>query len=115
MASVEADPPPFFAPFPERGIWDRVGLTRGQFLGTLGASIVLFVVVGGPVWRHVHDSHLLRIAVSYGVIPAAVGAALWWNGTPRPALLVGASAVIAAVKLVLTAAFLLAVALVGGR
>jgi hypothetical protein len=99
--------PPLFGPLPERGIWTPLGLSRAQFLGILALSVLLFVVVGGPVWRHVHDSHFTRIAVSYAVIPACVCAALAWNRTARPALVLGASAVLAALKLVLTAALLL--------
>jgi len=103
---------PFFGGLPERGPWTAVGLTRAQFLAILGLSIALFVFVGGPVWSHVHDRHLARIAVSYGVIPIAVATALHRNGDARPGLVLGASAIIAVVKLVVTAALLVAVALV---
>lgn len=106
---------PLFAPVPEHGIWTRVGLTRTQFLGILGLAVALFVGVGGPVWLHVHDGHFLRITLSYGVIPVAVAAALWRNGTPRLGLLLGGSGVIAALKLLLTAALLLVVAIARGR
>ena len=104
-------PPRFFGALPEHGIWTTVGLRRGQFLAVLGVSIGLFVFVGGPLWAHVHDHHLARIAVSYGAIPVGVALALRANGTLRPALVVGGSAMIALLKLVLTAALLLIVAL----
>jgi hypothetical protein len=100
-----------FGPLPTHGIWTAVGLRRGQFLAVLTLSIVLFVLVDGPVWRHLRDGHLVRIAVSYGAIPPAVMAALARNGTLTPRLLVAASAVIALLKLVLTAGLLVAIAL----
>jgi hypothetical protein len=106
---------PLFASLPERGIWTQVGLTRGQFLGILGLSVALFVVVGGPIWLHVHDGHFLRITLSYGFIPIAVAVALWRNGTLRLGLLLGASAVIAALKLLLTAGLLVVVAIARTR
>ena len=101
----------FFGALPERGPWTAVGLTRAQFLVILGLSVVLFVFVGGPVWTHLRDGHFARIAVSYGVIPPAVAVALRRSGRVRPLVVVGASAVIALVKLVVTAALLVAVAL----
>ncbi len=101
----------FFGALPERGPWTAVGLTRAQFVVILGLSIALFVFVGGPVWTHLRDGHFARIAVSYGVIPPAVVVALRRNGRVRPLVVVGASAVIALVKLVVTAALLVAVAL----
>ena len=104
---------PFFGGLPERGPWTAVGLTRAQFVAILALSIVLFVFVGGPVWAHVRDRHLVRITTSYGVIPFAVAAALHKNGELRPAPLVGATIVVALVKLVVTAALLVAVALAG--
>ena len=84
-------------------MWTPLSLTRGQFLAILALSVLLFVFVGGPLWSHLHDSHFARIAVSYGAIPPAVGLALHRNGAWRLSLLVGASVVIAIVKLVLTA------------
>jgi hypothetical protein len=101
----------FFGGLPERGPWTAVGLTRAQFLGILALAIALFVFVGGPVWTHVHDRHFARITVSYGVIPLAALAAQRRNGAVRPALVVGATVVIALVKLVLTAGLLVVVAL----
>ena len=103
-----------FGPLPVQGIWTALGLTRVQFVGILLLSVTLFVFVDGPLWAHVRDGHLIRIGVSYGIIPPAVAGALYWNRGFRPALLLGASTVIALVKLVLTAALLVAIALAGG-
>jgi hypothetical protein len=96
-----------------RGLWTAVGLTRAQFCGILLLSVTLFVFVDGPLWAHVRDGHLTRIGVSYGVIPPAVAGALYWNRGLRPGVLLGASAVIGLVKLVLTAGLLVAIALAG--
>ncbi len=105
--------PRFFGALPERGPWTTVGLGRGQFAAILGLSVVLFVFVGGPVWAHVHDHHFVRIAVSYGAIVPATAIALQRNGRARWPLVLGASGVIAAVKLILTAALLVLFALAG--
>lgn len=102
---------PFLGGLPEHGPWNAVGLTRGQFVGILALATALFVLVGGPLWRHVHEGHFARIAISYGVIPPATAAALHRNGRARPALIVGASVLIALAKLLLTAALLIAAAL----
>lgn len=102
---------PFFGSLPERGPWTAVGLTRGQFLAILGLSIALFVLVDGPVWAHLRDSHTVRIAVSYGIILPAVVLALRRSGSASVPLVLGASALIAAVKLLVTAALLVVFAL----
>jgi hypothetical protein len=102
---------PFFGGLPKRGVWTSVELTRGQFVTILGLSVLLFVFVGGPLGNHLHDSHFARLAVSYGVIPPAVGVALYRNGSWRLPLIVGASAVIAVVKLLLTAGLMVVFAL----
>ena len=102
---------PFFGALPERGPWTAVGLGRTAFLVILGVSVALFLFVGGPVWAHLHDRHTARIASSYGIIPIGVVVALRRAGTIRPALVVGATAVIALVKLVLTAGLLVVFAL----
>ncbi len=114
VARQPSDRPPFFGALPARGIWTAVGLSRTQFLTILAASVVLFVVIGGPVWRHVRDPHFMRITVSYGVIPVGVLAALRRNGRPRLLTVIAASAVVALVKLVVTAALLIAFALARG-
>lgn len=100
-----------FGAFPTDGIWTSLGLGRAQFFAILGLSLLLFVFIDGPVWRHVHAAHFWRITLSYGAIVPAVWAALVWNRTPRLSPLLGASAVIALLKLVLTAALLVALAL----
>jgi hypothetical protein len=101
----------FFGGFPDDGIWTSLGLGRGQFFAILALSTLLFVFVGGPVWRHVHDPHFLRITVSYAAILPAVWAALARNRAARLPLILGASAVLALVKLVVTAALLVMLAL----
>jgi hypothetical protein len=101
----------FFGPLPERGPWTAVGLTRAQFVTILALSVVLFVFVDGPLWEHVRDRHFRRIALSYAAIPVAAAWALGRNRRLRPQLLLGASVVIALVKLVVTAALLVALAL----
>jgi hypothetical protein len=100
-----------FGPLPTRGIWTALSLTRVQFLLILGGSIALFVVVGGPLWVHLHDSHFRRIAVSYAVIPPAVSVALYQNDKARLLLILTGSAVIALIKLVATAALLVVIGL----
>jgi hypothetical protein len=102
---------PFFGSLPDRGLWTAVGLRRGQFGAILGVSVTLFVFVGGPVWTHLHDGHFMRLAVSYGVIPPAVVLALGRNGSIDLARVLGASAVIALVKLLVTAGLLVVIAL----
>ncbi len=102
---------PFFGRLPERGVWTAVELTRGQFVAILALSVGLFAFVDGPLWNHLHGSHFVRIAVSYGVIPPAVGLALHRNGAWRLPLLLGASALVALVKLLLTAGLVVLLAL----
>jgi hypothetical protein len=102
---------PFFGALPERGPWTGVALTRAQFLAVLTLSLALFVFVDGPVWLHVRDAHVGRIAVSYGIIPAAAAIALRRNRALTPARLVGATVVIALLKLLLTALLLVVLAL----
>lgn len=106
---------PFFGALPADGIWTSLGLGRAQFFAILGLSLLLFVFVDGPVWRHVHGAHFWRITLSYGAILPAVWAALVWNRAPRLSLLLGASAVLALAKLVLTAGLLVVLALAQAR
>ena len=104
----------FFDGFPEHGIWTAVGLGRGQFFAILGVALAVFAFLGGPVWTHVRDPHLLRIAVSYAVIPPAVFAAMRRNGRPTLVSVSVASLVLAFVKLVVTATVFVIVALARG-
>ena len=104
---------PFFAGLPTRGIWTSLDLTRGQFLSILLGSLVVFTLVGGPLWGHAHESHYERLVVSYLVIPPAVAAALWRNGEIQWLRILVGSAVISVIKLVLTALLLVAVGLAG--
>jgi hypothetical protein len=103
-------PAPLFGPLPRRGVWNAVGLERGQFLAILALSVVLFLFVDGPLWRHLHDNHFSRIVVSYGAIPPLVALALHRNRAATLLRIVEASALLALVKLVVTAVLLLAVA-----
>jgi hypothetical protein len=103
VTTTSETPPPLFGTFPTDGIWTGLGLGRTQFFAILALSLALFVFVDGPVWQHVHDAHFWRITVSYLAIPVAVAAALAANHTTRLSLLIGASAVLALIKLVATA------------
>lgn len=96
---------------PAHGVWNAVGLRRGQFLAILALSIAGFVLIGGPVWRHVHDRHLVRIVASYLAIPPLVAAALVWNAAFSWRHLAGATVVIALAKLLVTAGLLVALAI----
>jgi hypothetical protein len=112
-ATSSAHRTPFFGGLPEHGIWTPLGLTRAQFVLILGLALALFLFVDGPAWQHVRASHFRRITVSYAVIPVAVTAALLWNHRARPMLVIGGTAVLAAIKLVLTAGLLVALAIAG--
>jgi hypothetical protein len=103
----------FFGGLPEHGIWTALELTRTQFVAILAVAMTLFLFVGGPVWQHVRGGHFVRIAVSYGVIPPAVVLALLRNRRLRLPLVLGASAVLAVIKLVLTAGLLVVLAIAG--
>lgn len=105
---METSRTPFLGSLPAAGPWNAVGLSRGQFLGILLVSLAVFFFLGGPVWAHLRESHFARIGVSYAVIPVMVGIAQWRGGTLRPGLFLGASALLAAVKLVLTAGLTIA-------
>ena len=111
MATEVETRTPLFGGLPEHGIWTALGLTRAQFFLILALAMTLFLFVDGPVWEHVRAHHFRRITVSYAVIPLAVTAALVRNRRGRPMLVLGASAVLAAIKLVLTAGLLVALAI----
>jgi hypothetical protein len=115
VTTTPAEPVRFFGGLPTSGVWTTLGLGRGQFFAVLALSLLLFVFVDGPVWQHVHAPHFRRITVSYAAIVPAVWAALAWNRAARLPLLLGASAVLALVKLVVTAALLVVLALAGVR
>lgn len=106
----------FFAPLPARGPWTPLRLTRGQFLAILAAACLVYAFLGGPLWRHLGEGDFARIVVSYAVIPLGVAAALARNRELRLGLWLGASAVLAALKLILTAtlALVLGIAASGG-
>ena len=101
----------FFGTFPKTGPWTAVGLTRRQFAAIFLVSVSLFVVIGGPLWTHLHDHHAFRLTASYLAIPALVAIALWQNDRLTLGRLLAGSAVIALAKLVATAALLVALTL----
>jgi hypothetical protein len=103
--------PRFIGGLPERGIWTPLELGRGQFFAVLGVSLLVFILAGGPLWRHLTDGHTLRIAASYGIIPPLVWAARRRNGATGIGGTAVASAVLAAIKLVVTAGLLVVLAL----
>jgi hypothetical protein len=98
-------------PLPVAGPWTALGLTRSQFLTIVGLSVGLFIIVGGPIWSHLHGTHLWRLVVSYAVIPPAVAWALRRNRSMGAVRVVVASGVLALLKLVLTAGLMVLVAL----
>jgi hypothetical protein len=112
---VETSQTRFLGPLPTTGPWNAVGLSRGQFLGILLVSLAVFLFLGGPVWAHLRDSHFTRVGVSYAVIPLLVSIAQWRSGTLRPGLFLGASALLTAAKLVLTAGLTIALGIAAPR
>jgi hypothetical protein len=103
----------FIGPLPTRGPWTAVGLGSGPFFAILGLSALCFALVPTPVWADPHGEHFWRLTLSYALIPAAVAIAL---RTERPFPIgrwVAASALLALVKLVVTALLLIGVVAVG--
>jgi hypothetical protein len=96
---------------PERGIWTSVGLSREQFFAILLVSILLFLFLDGPAWRHLRDSHTARIAGSYGIIPVLVAFAQWRRGCLRLRSWAEASVLISLIKFLATAVLLVILAL----
>jgi hypothetical protein len=99
----------FFAPLPTRGLWTPLGLERGQFLLILGLACATYALFPAPVWWRVGRDDFVRIATSYGVIPIAVAVALYRNGRAHLGLFLAATATLAALKLLITAALALVV------
>jgi len=93
----------FLGPLPHTGPWTPLGMTRAWFLGILAASVLGFLLIDGPVWRHLHDGHFRRITLSYAMIPLGVLAAFGRSWRDRIGQMLAATAVIALAKLVLTA------------
>lgn len=79
---------------------------RGWFLAILAASILGFVFIGGPAWRHMHDGHFLRITLSYAIIPVGVLAAYAGRWRKHVGAMLAATAILSLVKLVVTAGML---------
>jgi hypothetical protein len=113
---VTRDRPPtrFFGPLPTRGPWTAVGLGAGGFFGILALAVLAFALVGGPVWADPRGAHFVRLAVSYALIPLAVAFVLRRERPFPLGRVVAASALLALVKLVLTALLLVAVVAVRG-
>lgn len=53
-------------------------VSRAQFVGSLAASVVLFLFITGPLWRHAGDVSRLDTAIwySYGAIPLLIAGCL---------------------------------------
>ena len=80
-----------------------------------GSTVAVLIPITRPsvltIWSQVRSAHLERIAWSYAAIPAMVAVAFARNGRFGWVRVLEASALIALVKLVLTAVVLIAVAL----
>lgn len=111
MSDTHAPRPRFFAPLPTTGLWTHLALTRDAFLGILGLSVALFLLVPTPVWGHLREGHLLRLALSYGIVPILVALAQARRGTLALGTLTLATLIISLLKLVITTAVLVAIAL----
>lgn len=94
---------PTFAPFPTKGIWTAIGLSRTAFFVIFLGASALYVFWGGPLWSHLGEEDFQRIVVSYAVIPIAVAIALIRTATFGLGTFLAATGVIAALKLLLTA------------
>lgn len=101
----------FVGPLPTHGPWTAVGLSRAQFALILGASIGVFLLLGGPVWTHLRGDHFARITVSYGLILPGVALAMRRRHPFPIGRALAASALIGLVKLVVTAALLAIIAI----
>lgn len=100
-------PPPFFGAFPTRGIWNALSLSRGQFAGILLISVAAFVLIDGPVWRHLEANHFRRIVVSYLSIPLLILICQLTGGRFDLPALFGGSIVLGVLKLLATALLVL--------
>lgn len=107
--------PPLVGPLPTSGPWTTVGLRGRQFFAILALSVLCFALAPRPVWTDPHGAHFWRLTLSYALIPPAVAVALRrLRPFPFGRWLAG-SALIALVKLVLTALLLVAVVAAGAR
>lgn len=77
-------------------------LTGAERAAVLGAALVVFAFVSGPVWRHRWEPNA-AILWSYAVIPPGVFAAFLRRGTPRLVPVVLESLLLSIVKFGLTA------------
>jgi hypothetical protein len=104
-------PMPFVSPLPVTGPWTGLGMSRSAFLAILAGSTMLFAIAPTPVWSHLRDGHLGRLALSYTVIPLAVAVTLARQGHLGVGPLLRATLVLSLLKLVLTTALMMAIAL----
>lgn len=103
MSEHDDEHAPWFAPFPKKGVWTALGLTRSAFFAILTGSVLVYVFWGGPLWNHLGEDDFVRIVISYSLIPVAVAGALAANRTMTLANFVAGSAVLCTMKLVVTA------------
>jgi hypothetical protein len=103
----------FFGGLPERGIWTAVNLGRGEFLGILALSLLIFVFWDGPVWTHLKASHFERIMVSYAFIPLATLVILARGSRLNLTAWFGATLVIGIAKLFITALLVMLLGVAG--
>jgi hypothetical protein len=96
---------------PQQGIWTSVNLSREQFFAILLLSILLFLLLDGPAWRHLRDSHTVRILGSYGIIPVLVAVVQWKRHCVNLRSWLEASILISLIKLLVTAVLLVILAL----
>jgi hypothetical protein len=90
-------------------MWTAVGLSRGAFFGVLALAVGCFLFVPEPVWVQPRAPHFARIVVSYAVILPAVVVGMWRERPFPVGRAIAATAVIALVKLVVTALLLVAI------
>lgn len=96
---------------PQQGIWTAVNLSREQFFAILLLSILLFLLLDGPAWRHLRDSHTVRIVGSYGIIPVLVAISQWKRHCVGLRPWLEASILLSLIKLLVTAVLLVVLAL----
>ncbi len=80
------------------------GLSWVELGAALGASVVLFLFLGGPLWRApAGTSHVARISLSYAVLVPLAAALLWRRRAFSWAHLLGSVAILWSAKLLITA------------
>ncbi len=107
MSAGDQPRAPFFGAFPERGVWNALSLSRGQFVAIIALSVLAFVFIDGPLWRHLDANHFRRIVASYGMIPLMILVCQRIGGRIDVRTLLGATIVIGVIKLLATALLVL--------